>query len=52
MKLISIKSDGYIPGYERTDITDDLHEVFKFRTDYEHMTKAKIRNIEKISKSK
>ena len=27
--------DSYIPNYTRTDITDDLHDKFGFRTDYE-----------------
>ncbi len=25
----------YSPSYVRNDLTDDLHEVFGFRTDYE-----------------
>jgi len=37
MKLLELKGDGYIPTYERTDLTDDLHEVFNFRTDYDIM---------------
>ena len=40
--------DGY--GYTRTQLTDDLHETFGFRTDIEIIKKAKMRNI--ISKSK
>lgn len=35
MKLLESKGDGYLPIYERTDLTDDLHEIFGFRTDYE-----------------
>lgn len=35
MNVFESKGDGYMPGYERTDLTDDLHDLFKFRTDYE-----------------
>ena len=37
MKVLESKGDGYIPTYERTDLTDDLHDIFNFRTDYEIM---------------
>jgi len=37
MKVYESTGDGYIPVYERTDITDDLHDTFGFRTDYEIM---------------
>ena len=30
-----IRGYGYIPSYTRTDITDDLHKLFGFRTDYQ-----------------
>lgn len=36
---------GYIPAYGRTNLTDSLHESFGFRTDYEIIKKAKMRNI-------
>ena len=35
----------YIPTYQRTDLTDYLHEKFKFRTDYEIMKSTKIKNL-------
>ena len=35
MKVLESKGDGYSPTYERTELTDDLHEAFNFRTDYE-----------------
>ena len=37
MKVLELKGDGYIPAYERTDFTDDLHDTFNFRTDYDIM---------------
>lgn len=41
---------GYIPSYKRTDITDDLHKTFGFRTDYEFISKSNMRNIVKETK--
>ena len=35
MNLIESKGDGCIPAYIRTNLTDELHETFGFRTDYE-----------------
>lgn len=35
MNVLELKGDGYTPVYERTNLTDDLHEIFGFRTDYE-----------------
>lgn len=51
MTLLS-KENGYIPSYKRTQITDELHEVFGFRTDLEFMSKSSIRSIIKTSKQK
>ncbi len=45
MKVVESKGDGYIPTYERTDLTDDLHDVFNFRTDYEILTYKLIKKI-------
>ena len=51
MKLFESKGDGYMPAYERTDLTDDLHEIFNFRTDYEINTYQDIEKIlQKVSK--
>ena len=44
MTLLS-KESGYIPSYERTELTDKLHEVFGFRTDFEFISKATMRGI-------
>ena len=40
-------TDSYSPNYIRTDLTDDLHEKFGFRTDFEIMN---IKNLKKIFK--
>lgn len=39
MTLLS-KNSGYIPSYKRTLLTDALHDVFGFRTDYEFISKS------------
>ena len=45
MNFTEIIGDGYIPTYTRTDLTDDLHEKFGFRTDYEILSNKKLKNI-------
>ena len=45
MNVLETKGDGYIPGYVRTDLTDDLHELFNFRTDYEINTYKDFKKI-------
>ena len=50
MNVCLLDGYGYIPTYTRTELTDDLHEIFGFRTDTEIIKKAKMRNI--ISQTK
>ena len=45
MNVYESKGDGYIPEYIRTDITDELHESFNFRTDYEINTYKDFKKI-------
>jgi len=45
MDVLESKGDGYIPTYTRTDLTDELHELFGLRTDYEINT---YKDFEKI----
>lgn len=52
MNLTSIEGYGYIPSYTRTKLTDDLHSLFGFRTDYQIIKKQKIRNIIHQTKDK
>ena len=47
MELRMENEDSFSPNYTRTDLTDDLHDVFGFRTDFEI---TKIKNIKKILK--
>ena len=35
MEVYEEKGAGYSPAYVRNDLTDDLHDIFGFRTDYE-----------------
>ncbi|MBC5658540.1 IS1634 family transposase [Anaerosacchariphilus sp. NSJ-68] len=39
------KDSGYIPAYKRTKLTDALHNTFKFRIDFEFITKSSMRSI-------
>lgn len=45
MEVYEEKGNGYCPSYVRDDLTDDLHETFGFRTDYEII---KYENFKKI----
>lgn len=50
IKFADIEEQGFIPVYERQKITDDLHETCGFRTDYQFITKRKMKGIQKKSK--
>lgn len=52
MNFAGIQEQGFIPLYKREKITDDLHEACGFRTDYQFITKSKMRTIQKKSKGK
>lgn len=43
---------GYMPDYTRTDLTDDLHAVSGFRTDYEIITDVNMKKVIRESKKK
>ena len=46
MKMTHLsKESGYIPAYNRTDLTDALHCAFGFRTDFEFISNSNMRNI-------
>ena len=49
-KLGTLEEQGFMPVYERQEITDDLHETCGFRTDYQFITKRKMKGIQKESK--
>ena len=50
MDLYQVKGEGYIPTYTRNDLTDDLHEAFGFRTDYQIIPTQQMKNIFKATK--
>ena len=45
MLVYEEKGVGYSPAYVRDDLTDDLHEIFGFRTDYEINTYENFKKI-------
>ena len=47
-----VKEQGFIPLYKRTELTDKLHEICHFNTDFEFITKSQMRTIKKQSKEK
>lgn len=50
MKVMELSGEGYIPLYERTDLTDQLHEAFDFRTDHEIVPTKNMKKILKHTK--
>ena len=45
MDFTKVKDAGYIPSYARTNLTDNLHDSFGFRTNYEIMTPEVMKKI-------
>ena len=52
MDMMIAPGDGYIPTYTRTDVTDDLHAAFGFRTDYQITSQQNMRKILNLTKNK
>ena len=52
MNFADIEEQGYMPLYSRTKLTDALHEVCNFRTDYQFISKRKMKTIQKESKGR
>lgn len=50
MNFADIEEQGFIPLYKREKITDDLHDICSFRTDYQFITKSQMKTIQKKSK--
>ena len=51
MNFFKKEGCGYAPTYMRTDLTDSIHEVFKFRTDIEMVSFSMMRKIFKQTKN-
>ncbi len=50
--FVEVQEQGFIPTYKRGLITDTLHEACGFRTDYQFITKSKMKTIQKKSKGR
>ncbi len=50
MNFASIEGQGFMPLYRRDELTDALHGISNFRTDYQFITKQKMKEIQKKSK--
>ena len=52
MNFVEIQEQGFVPTYKRNSITDALHDACGFRTDYQFITKSKMKAIQKQSKGR
>ena len=51
MSMLEINGLGYLPSYTRTSLTDDLHNLFQFRTDNEITLFKEMKKIFKQTKN-
>ena len=47
-----VQGQGFLPIYTSNKITDQLQKISGFATDYEFITKRKMKEIQKLSKKK
>ena len=52
MNFADIQEQGFIPLYTRNKLTDALHKIFSFDTDFEFITKSQMKTIQKKSKGR
>lgn len=52
MLFYALKDRGYVPAYQRTELTDALHDSFGFRTDTEIIPLKKMKSILKLTKQR
>ncbi|MDR3186518.1 MAG: IS1634 family transposase [Christensenellaceae bacterium] len=50
LNFIKEKGECYIPGFIPTEITNDIHERFGFRLDYEILVLSYIKKLQKLTK--
>ena len=50
MNFADIEEQGFMPLYRRDMLTDALHDACGFRTDYQFISKSKMKKIKKYSK--
>ena len=51
MDFTRLGESGYIPSYKRTNLTDAIHDVFAFRTDYEILSQGAMKKIFALTKN-
>lgn len=51
MNFLKTTGEGYVPTYTRTELTDSLHEIFGFRTDYQIVSEKQMKKIFRETKS-
>lgn len=51
MNFYKVPGEGYVPAYQRTDLTDALHDSFDFRTDYQIISNTNFKKIFKKTKT-
>lgn len=52
MKMTKVGEDDYIPSYTRTTLTDALHELAGFRTDYEITRNKAMKGVIRMTKKR
>ena len=52
MNFADVGEQGFMPLYERDKLTDALHDACGFRTDYQFISKSRMKNIQKKSKGR
>mgnify|MGYP002512065710 CR=1 FL=1 len=51
-EFADVQGQGFMPIYESTKLTDELQKISGFETDYEFITKRKMKEIQKRSKQR
>ena len=51
-EFADIEGQGFMPLYEKTKLTDLLHKTCGFSTDYQFISKSKMKTIQKQSKGR
>ena len=51
-EFADVQGQGFMTIYESTKLTDELHKISGFETDYEFITKRKMKEIQKRSKQR
>ena len=52
MNFANIQDQGFIPLYTRDRLTDSLHKICGFDTDFKFITKSQMKTIQKKSKGR